>query len=246
MQIDWWTLAFQAVNFLAVVWLLSRLLFRPIRNVIEAREEADRKAAEAAQAKEDAALAIRQEYEGRLTAFTDRQRQEEATLHKQMADERDALLARARQEAETLLTQTRAQIAAERDQTVTQLRAQITDLATGLAQKALGVPDIVTPGAALAQADARLAALPAADLRDLQSDLAGEGAAVTVASAADLSPGERDGWCKLLQDRLAGDYTIAFATDAALIGGAELRFPHATLSFSVAARLREAVKDVKG
>ena len=51
MEIDWWTLAIQTVNFLVVVWLLSRFLYRPVRRMIEAREADDRKAAEDAAAK---------------------------------------------------------------------------------------------------------------------------------------------------------------------------------------------------
>lgn len=246
MKIDWWTLAFQVVNFLAVVWLLSRLLFRPIRHVIEAREEADRKAAEAAQAKTDAAAAIRTDYEARIAGIAEQKRKEEADLHAQMAAERDALLKKARDEAEALLTQARAQVEAERAQAVDQLRGEIGELASRMTEKALGAPDILGPGAALAQARARLMALTAADLHDLQADLAAEGATVTIASATDLSPAEQVEWTAALHDRFEGDFATAFVPDAALIGGVELRFPHADLSFSVAARLREAVKELKG
>ncbi|GHH03218.1 F0F1 ATP synthase subunit delta [Pseudodonghicola xiamenensis] len=246
MHIDWWTLAFQVINFLVVVWLLSRLLFRPIRSVIEEREEADRKAAEAAQAKEDAAKAIQQEYEGRIAAIADKQRQEEAELHKQMSAEREALLKKAHDEAEALLARSRAEIAAERSQTVEDLRAEIGGLASELAQKALGAPDILGPGAALAQARAHLTGLKGTDLRDLQADLAVEGAEITVVSATELPEAEQSGWQAALCDRFGNGITLGFATDPALIGGAELRFPHAVLRFSVAARLAQAVTDLKG
>jgi len=246
MHIDWWTLAFQVINFLVVVWLLSRLLFRPIRRVIEEREEADRKAAEAAQAKEDAAKAIQADYEARIATIADKQRQEEADLHKQMSAERDALLKAAHEEAETLLTRTRTEIEVERAQTVDDLRAEIGGLAAGLVQKALGAPDIVAPEAALAQAQAHLKALAGADLHDLTADLAAEGAAITVASAGDLPEGLRQQWREVLQQRFGAEVGIGFAIDPALIAGAELRFPHAVLSFSVAARLQQAVKDLKG
>ncbi|MGD9865690.1 MAG: ATP synthase F0 subunit B [Pseudodonghicola sp.] len=246
MQIDWWTLAFQVVNFLVVVWLLSRLLFRPIRRVIEEREEADRKAAAAAQAKEDAAKAIQTDYQARIAGIAEQKRQEETALHAQMAAERDALLKKARDEAEALLTQARAQIGAERAQAVDQLRGEIGELATRMTQKALGAPDILTPGAALARAGAHLEALATADLDELRADLGAAGAVVTVASAAALPETAQQGWTALLRDRFGDGFAIAFAPDPTLIGGAELRFPHADLSFSVAARLREAVKELKG
>ena len=46
MEIDWWTLAIQTVNFLVVVWLLSRFLYRPVRRMIEAREAAKKASGE--------------------------------------------------------------------------------------------------------------------------------------------------------------------------------------------------------
>ena len=38
MQIDWWTLALQTINFLVLVWLLTHFLYRPVRQVIAERK----------------------------------------------------------------------------------------------------------------------------------------------------------------------------------------------------------------
>ena len=54
MQIDWWTLALQAINALVLIWLLAHFLFRPVVDAITARQKAagqllaDAKAAKAA------------------------------------------------------------------------------------------------------------------------------------------------------------------------------------------------------
>ena len=39
MQIDWLTVAAQIVNFLVLVWLLQRFLYKPITNAMHRREE---------------------------------------------------------------------------------------------------------------------------------------------------------------------------------------------------------------
>ena len=60
MSIDWVTVAAQAVNFLVLVWLLKRFLYRPILDGIDARErdiEARVTAAATAKAEADAAAA---------------------------------------------------------------------------------------------------------------------------------------------------------------------------------------------
>jgi F-type H+-transporting ATPase subunit b len=61
MLIDWFTVAAQAVNFLLLVWLLKRFLYKPVLAAIDAREkriatqiqDADKKKAEAAQEQTD-------------------------------------------------------------------------------------------------------------------------------------------------------------------------------------------------
>ena len=39
MLIDWFTIAAQALNFLILVWLMRRFLYKPILNAIDAREK---------------------------------------------------------------------------------------------------------------------------------------------------------------------------------------------------------------
>ncbi len=39
MLIDWFTVVAQIVNFLVLVWLLKRFLYKPILNAIDAREK---------------------------------------------------------------------------------------------------------------------------------------------------------------------------------------------------------------
>ena len=38
MQIDWLTVAAQIINFLVLIWLLQRFLYRPITNAMARRE----------------------------------------------------------------------------------------------------------------------------------------------------------------------------------------------------------------
>ena len=55
MHIDWWTLAFQTVNVLILVWLLARFFFRPVMAIVAKRQqEATRLIDDAAQARQAA------------------------------------------------------------------------------------------------------------------------------------------------------------------------------------------------
>lgn len=67
MQIDWFTFAAQAVNFLILVWLLKRFLYRPILKAIDEREKAIDNRLQSATQREDAAAKAQQSYEAEQT-----------------------------------------------------------------------------------------------------------------------------------------------------------------------------------
>ena len=59
MSIDWWTLGFQTVNVIVLVWLLQRFFWRPVAAMIEQRRSVTAKALAAAKdAQEKAATAM--------------------------------------------------------------------------------------------------------------------------------------------------------------------------------------------
>lgn len=104
MLIDWFTVIAQVINFLILVWLMKRFLYRPILNAIDAREK--RIAAKIADAdtKKAEAQKERDEYQHKNEVF-DQQRKEHMNKVKEAAKtERAQLLDTARQEAEDLRT----------------------------------------------------------------------------------------------------------------------------------------------
>src|ERR1700722_17887094 len=114
MLIDWFTVGAQLLNFLILVWLLKRFLYKPILDAVDAREK--RIAAELADAaaKQAAAGKERDDFQDKSRAL-DLQR---SAMLAQAADdaktERERLLAQARKEADGLRTQ--QQVALRDDQ----------------------------------------------------------------------------------------------------------------------------------
>src|SRR5580700_4764336 len=102
MLIDWFTVGAQALNFLILVWLMKRFLYKPILNAIDAREK--RIAAELADAdaKKTEAKKERDDFQHKNEEF-DKQR---ATLLAKATDEakteRQRLLDEARKTADDL------------------------------------------------------------------------------------------------------------------------------------------------
>lgn len=96
MSIDWITVAAQIANFLVLVWLLKRFLYRPILDGIDAREaEISERMNEAARAS-DKAAAAEAEYHGQLASFRADQSTMTDNTRFTAEAERDALLVKAK------------------------------------------------------------------------------------------------------------------------------------------------------
>src|SRR5579871_2530356 len=102
MLIDWFTVCAQALNFLILVWLLKRFLYKPILHAVDAREKRIATELADADAKKAESQKERDEFEHKNEEF-DRQR---AVLLNKAIDEakaeRQRLLDDARQAADAL------------------------------------------------------------------------------------------------------------------------------------------------
>src|ERR1700722_12062855 len=102
MLIDWFTVAAQAVNFLLLVWLLKRFLYKPVLAAIDEREkriatqiqDAEKKKEEAAQEQTDL-LHKNEEFEGQRAGLL-------LEAAKTAKTERERLLETARADSEDL------------------------------------------------------------------------------------------------------------------------------------------------
>ncbi|MFT7594046.1 MAG: F-type H+-transporting ATPase subunit b [Paracoccaceae bacterium] len=112
MSIDWITVAAQIANFLVLVWLLRRFLYRPILDGIDAREvEITNRMQEALSAKEQA-QAAEEEYRDQVRTLNAQQSDMADAVRQEAEKQRDAVLA----EAHNRMEQERATWAAHLDE----------------------------------------------------------------------------------------------------------------------------------
>ena len=234
MHLDWTTIALQLVNFAILVWLLQRLLYRPVLRVIDARRRAaDSGYAEARRTAETAKQQLAELESQRAGIARDRAAAlvEAREQGRQLAEVRRA---EAERDAKALLDEARQTMARERQSLIAEARRTALDIAEGMARRVLAeIPEALRMEGWMERVDDHLRSLPAAGRAELVAELAA-GEPLRVVSACSLAPDVEERWRARLRETLGRDVTITFATNAALIGGAELRFPHATLGFSVA------------
>ena len=137
MSIDWVTVLAQIANFLVLLWLLKRFLYRPILDGIDAREaQISKRMAAAEQAQQEAKAAESQYIKQRAQLVTEH----DALLEKALAateDQRDDLLAAARVKLEQEQQDWRKHLEHERQAFNTRLQQSGSDALLRLTRKAL-------------------------------------------------------------------------------------------------------------
>jgi F-type H+-transporting ATPase subunit b len=245
MLIDWFTVGAQALNFLVLVWLLKRFLYKPILDAIDAREK--RIAAELADAdaKKTEAQKQRDEFQHKNEEF-DRQRA--ALLSKATNEakaERGRLLDEARKEAdalsarrqETLRTDARNLNRAVSRRTQQEVfaiaRKALMDLATTSLEERLG--EVFTR---------RLREMDGKAKADLAEALKTAADPALVRSAFDLPEEQRVAIRNALKETFSADVRLRFETAPDLVSGIELSANGQKVAWSIADYLGSLEKGV--
>jgi F-type H+-transporting ATPase subunit b len=128
-ELSWSTFALEIVNFLVLVWILKRFLYKPVLNVIASRQAGIEKNMADAKALHDEAEKLQQQYEGRLADW-DRERQQ---ARESLSSEIDAERARKMKELQTALQQEKekAMVAEEHRQADARRKLEETALQNG-------------------------------------------------------------------------------------------------------------------
>jgi F-type H+-transporting ATPase subunit b len=92
MQIDWTTFALEVLNFLVLVWILKRFLYRPVLAVLDARQARVKAETDASRQLRAEAEALKGQYESRLADWDKEKAQARRQLEEELARERAARL----------------------------------------------------------------------------------------------------------------------------------------------------------
>jgi F-type H+-transporting ATPase subunit b len=241
MTLNWWGLGLQAINVLILVWLLSRVFWRPVAGVIARRQRAAREMldeGETAKAKAEAMLA------------------EVAQTRAGIAAERDAILAEARTQAdtaakaaltqaqtraETLLSAAHTAIERDREDAHKQNARQAAALSARIAARLLARFDTPAVRAAfLEHLSQTLATLPARERTALAASKAG----LEIVTAAQPEDAQKAAIEQAIRDALGSAPELRFVTDPDLIAGLELRGAHFVLHNSWRADIEQILKEI--
>ena len=245
MLIDWFTVGAQALNFLILVWLLKRFLYKPILNAIDAREKLIAKELADADAKKAEAQKEHEEFQKKNEEF-DQQRAALFTKATEEAKaERQRLLDEARKAADVLSAKRQESLihdAQNLNQAISRLtqkevfaitRKALTDLATTSLEERMG--EVF---------DRRLRGLDEKAKSLLGDALRKNSEPALIRSTFDLPAAQRAAIQNALNETFSAEIHVRFETAADLVSGIELTSNGQKVGWSIADYLASLEKGV--
>ena len=245
MLIDWFTVGAQALNFIILVWLLKRFLYKPILNAVDAREtriaaelaDADAKKAEA-QKERDEFLQKSEEFDQQRAALLSKATDE-------LKAERQRLLNDARKAADALGAKRQEALRIDAQNLNQAIRRRTQHEVFAIARKAL--TDLATASLEERMSDAFTRRLLTIDGKAKEGIAAALGTAsepAVVRSAFDLPEAQRAAIKKALNETFSAEVPVRFETAPDLISGIELTTNGQKIAWSIADYLVSLEKGV--
>jgi F-type H+-transporting ATPase subunit b len=245
MLIDWFTVGAQTLNFLILVWLLKRFLYKPILQAIDARENLIAKQLEDAAAKNLTAQKSCDEFQQKNKAF-DTQRV--AGMSKATDDaqaEYQRLVALARVEADG---QKARQVEALRIDTL-----RINETIIRRAQdEVFAISRKVLSDLSATNLEDRMSEMFIQRLREMDGkarddfarNLKAERDPAVVRTAFDLSPGQRSSIQNALNETFSREVRVSFETTPRLVCGIELKANGQKIEWNISSYMASLEKSV--
>ena len=234
MLIDWFTVGAQALNFLILVWLLKRFLYKPILDAVDAREaRIEKERADADAIKRDAETE-RDEFQKKSAAF-DKDRAallEKATT--EAAAERQRLLTEAQAAADALTAKRAEALQTEAGALDKAITSRARDEVFAIARKTL--KDLADEGLEDRVCEVfirRIDGLKDQPRSGLSEAIEAASEPIVVRSAFDLSGTQQAAIQSALRTSFSTDAQLRFDTAPELISGIELTVGGQKLAWSI-------------
>ena len=132
-----WELLFQIVNTIILFVVLKKILFKPVLNIIDARENGIKEAIATGEQAKNEGLALKAEYEQKLSLAKNEGQEiiKQATLRAEQKS--DEIISTAKEEANSLKERANKDIAQERQKVMNELKNDISSIAILAASKVI-------------------------------------------------------------------------------------------------------------
>jgi len=239
MEINWFTVIAQVINFFILVWLLKRFLYKPILKAIDERESKIEAQLKEAEVKKTEARKEQEDFQQKNDTFDQEKKDRMNEVVAETVEERQNLMDQARTDAETLAKILTKKAKEKQHSQHLELTRKIKEEVFAVSRKTLA--DLVSVGLEeqLTQVFInRLKTLKDKELQQLKAAFTVTSDPFLVRSALALPNQQKKELKQVIDEVLANDTSLKFEVTPELIGGVELSTQEYKLAWSISEYLR--------
>lgn len=246
LQIDWLSLLFQIVNFLVLLAILNRLLFKPLRKKLNERGRVMGETLQRARDQEAEAARLTTEWEEREAAAKAQAEETLRAAQSQALREREGLLQETRKRLDELTDEMREDLARQRDETIAGHYDDILDSIIALSGNVIqSVTTRRTHDDLVTNFAASIYQMPQADIEEYRRLLAGRIPTAFVVTPVALSEDQTKTLADTLSSLINRHMELQVNVDPSLIAGIQVRLGDKLMDNSLRQqlnRIRESVR----
>ena len=238
MLIDWFTVCAQVLNFLILVWLMKRYLYKPILNAIDTREKLIAKDLADADGKVKEATAEREEFQKKNEDFDNHRSAMLAKATNDVKAARARLLAEVQQAADALTKKNQETLIGEAQHLNHAVSLRTQKEVFAVARKTL--TDLASAGLEEQMSEVfvrKLKALNGKEKDDFTEAMKTSSGPATVRSTFDLPAKQQTAIQDTLHTNFSATPEVKFETSQDLVGGIDVTVIGRKISWSIAAYL---------
>lgn len=234
MLFDWFTVVAQLVNFLVLVWLMKRFLYKPILDAVDAREQLIAKKLAEADTQRSKAENERETLRRKNQTFDEQRDELLRRATEEAKTERRRLLDEARQAAEALRAQRQEALKREQQRLSDEITRRTGEEVFAIARKTLADLAGETLEARMSEVfGRRLQGLDIEAREALATAMKTSSGPALVRSAFALSAEQRAAIRHAIDDTFAVEVQVRFETTPDVVGGIELTVNGRKIAWSV-------------
>ncbi|HYE34416.1 F0F1 ATP synthase subunit delta [Methylocaldum sp.] len=237
MNFDWTTFVLEFVNFIVLLWILRRFLYRPVLEVIQARQRKIEDQLRQADRSQMEALAAKEACERNMASWEKEKALARMELEKEIAAERQRLLARLTEEESERRAKQQAQEERERQEWMRTTEQQALELGSRFVVRLLErLASSELEARLISVALGDLGALPKSELEKLRSAMAED--SLEVSSGYPMAADRQEALAAAIGQAAGSEVNPTFKEDPSLLAGLRM---HAG-SWVLSANLRDELK----
>lgn len=245
MKIDWFTVIAQVINFVILVWLLKRFLYKPILNAIDEREKKINTQLADAENKKLEAKLERDEFIRKNETFDAEKQELMQNVIAETKTERERLLKEARQDADTLKSKHSEALKETQNNLIEEYQQNMKQEVFSVSKKALTDLASVNLESQIAETFIKqLEKLNESEKNNFIQSFKSDSKPMIVQSAFNLSPQLQHKIKKATDKILGSDTNFQFKVEPHLISGIEMTANGYKLAWSISEYLDSLKKTI--